>query len=177
MVPGEGARYTHLLRTGAATALNLIATDGTERMDRWNRISMLVGAACAVVERDGTDVLIKFDGERDNDEIYTVVVDFGGATSSRADSSDLEEILSRVFETGTSGATLPTEDFAEPLRAFDMLAKRGLVVGLVILRDGAHLKFEVFLSRGDKTSEAIQRRGPVFTEVARQVIRYAEQTV
>jgi hypothetical protein len=134
---------------------------------------MHVRAACAVVDTDGTDVLIKFDGERDNDEIYTVVLDFGGPTSSREDSSDLEEILSRLFGAGISGTTPPTEDFAEPLRTFDMLAKRGFVVGLVILRDGAHLEFEVFMSRGDKTSKAMQRRGPVFSEVAAQIIEQA----
>jgi hypothetical protein len=142
-------------------------------MEHWKRVSMHVRAACAVVESDGKDVLIKFDGERDNDEIYTVVLDFGGPTSSREDSSDLGEILSRLFGAGISGTTLPTEYFAEPLRSFDMLAKRGFVVGLIILRNGAHLEFEVFMSRGDTTSEAMQRRSPVFAEVAAQIIENA----
>lgn len=96
--------------------------------------------------------------------------------SSRADSNDLQETLSRLFGAGISGATPPTEEFAEPLRSFDLLAKRGFVVGLIILRDGAHLAFEVFLSRDDKTFEPMERRGPVFAEVADEIIRYADQT-
>jgi len=148
----------------------------TEELERWNRIAMHVHAAVAVVERDGKDVLIKFDGARDNDKIYTVVLDFGGLTSSRTNSSDLEETLSRLFGTGISVATSPTEEFADRLRSFDLLAKRGFVVGLVILRDGAHLAFEVFLSRNDRTFEPMQRRSKVFVEVADETIRYAGQT-
>jgi hypothetical protein len=153
-----------------------VTTREAQEIERWNRISTLVRAACAVVERAGTEVLIKFDGARDNDKIYTVVLDFGGVASSREDSSDLEETLSRLFGTGISGATSPTEEFAERLRSFDLLAKRGFVVGLVILRDGAHLAFEVFLSRNDRTFEPMQRRGKVFAEVADETIRYAGQT-
>jgi hypothetical protein len=146
-------------------------------MERWNRISMHVCTACAVVERDGKNVLIKFDGERDNDEIYTIVLDFGGATSSRVDSNDLEEALSRLFGAGISGATPPTEDFAEPLRSFDMLAKRGFVVGLIIMRVGQHLEFDIFLSGDDKAPEPMERRGPVFSEVAAQIIEHAGQAL
>jgi hypothetical protein len=151
------------------------ASDEAEEIERWNRISMHVRAACALVERDGKNILIKFDGERENDEIYTIVLDFGGATSSRVDSNDLEETLSRLFVAGISGATPPTEDFAEALRSFDMLAKQGFVVGLIIMRVGQHLEFEIFLSGDDKAPEPMERRGPIFAEVAAQIIEHAGQ--
>ena len=157
--------------------MSLEASSETEEMERWHRISMHVRTACSVVERVGTDVLIKFDGARDNDEIYTVVLDVGRETSYREDSSDLEEALSRFFGASLSGATSPADDFAEPLRSFDLLAKRGFVVGLIIMRVGTHLEFEVFLSRDDKTFEPMKRRGPVFGIVANEIIRYAGQSL
>jgi hypothetical protein len=46
-------------------------TDQTEETNRWNRTGSHVQRACALVERDATWVLIKFDGLRDNGNIYT----------------------------------------------------------------------------------------------------------
>jgi len=142
-------------------------------MERWNRIAMHVQAACALVERDGTWVLIKFDGLRDNGKTYTVMIDGAGDADAivRVDSSDLEETLSRVFRTVTAATNVPAEDFAELLRSFDLLARRAFVINLRILRDGENLEFEVFLSR-EGTAGTVRQCGPLFKDVAAEIFRH-----
>jgi hypothetical protein len=157
--------------------LNTGATSKADEIEHWNRIASQVQVACGVVERDGTAILIKFDGGRDNGRIYTVIIDVpdGEYPNTRVNSSNLEDALSRVLGVGISGSTFSAKDFAEALRSFDLLAKRGFVVGLRILRGVAHVEFEVFLLRVDKSLEPMERRGPVFSEVAAQIIEHAGQ--
>jgi hypothetical protein len=155
--------------------LTPIATSETDDRERWKRISNHVQKAFAVVQRDGKAILIKFDGERDNGKIYTVVIDFGLVTSSRNDSGDLEDMLSRLFGDDISGATLAADDFAEQLRLFDLLARRGFVVILVIQREGSALEFEVSLSRIDTGFKPMRRNGPAFSDIAAAIIRHSAQ--
>jgi hypothetical protein len=146
-------------------------------MEHWNRIALHVQAACALVERDGTWVLIKFDGLRDNGKIYTVMIDGAGDVDAivRINSGDLAGTLSTMFGTVTTAMEVPAEDFVEPLRSFDLLARRGLVINLRILRERENLEFEVFLSREGNAPRQIRVCGPVLKDVAAEIVQRAEQ--
>lgn len=155
--------------------MNSEATTGTEETEHWNRVAMLVRAACAAVRREGKDILIKFDGGRDNDEIYTVVLDVARERAFRMDSSNLEDALAKVLEISIADVAVPADDFAELLHTFDLLARQGFIIGIRIQRDTEQLNFEAFLSREDKPFQAEMLNGSVFAEVAAEVIRQAQQ--
>jgi hypothetical protein len=148
-------------------------------MERWNRIALHVRAACALVERDGTWILIKFDGLRDNGKIYTVMVDGAGDVDAivRIDSGDLEETLSKMFGTVTAATEVHAEDFVAPLRSFDLLARRGFVLSLRILREQESLEFEVYLSREGNSPRQSRICGPVLKDVAAEIIQQSEQAL
>ena len=152
-------------------------TGGTDEMERWNRIALHVQAACALVEREGTWVLIKFDGLRDNGKIYTVMIDGAGDVDAivKINSSDLEETLSKMFGNVAAATEVRAEDFAEPLRSFDLLARRAFVISLRILREPENLEFEVFLSQEGNAPRQSRICGPVFKDVAAEILRYADQ--
>jgi hypothetical protein len=134
----------------------------TEVTAYWNRIATYVRGACALVERDGRPVLVKFDGMRENGKIYTVVRDAvtyddaafirNGSKAEeaffRADSSDLEDALSRVLGPDITATTSPTDELAQTLRTFDSLAKRGFIIGMRIVQNDGRVNFDLFLSRG-----------------------------
>jgi hypothetical protein len=153
------------------------ATGQTEETDRWNRIALHVQAACALVERDGAWVLIKFDGLRDNGKIYTVMIDGAGDVDAivRIDSGDLEETLSKMFQTVTGAMGAHAEDFVAPLRSFDLLARRAFVINLRIFRERESLEFEVYLSREGNSPHQSRICGPVLKDVAAEIIQQAEQ--
>jgi hypothetical protein len=156
--------------------VNSEATTGTEETERWNRIATLAQGACAIVARDGKDVLIKFDGGRDNGDIYTVVLDVAREGAVRVDSDDLEKALSHVLGPDIEGVTLLGEDLAGTLRRFDLLARRGFIINIRILQDGERLSFEVFLSRLGRTFTTVLQQGPVLQDVAAEIVRQAERT-
>jgi hypothetical protein len=148
--------------------------DEVEEVERWNRIAMHVRSACVIAERDGKDVLIKFDGARDNGYIYTVVTDVRGDTAYRMNSINLEEALSQMLGSGVADVTLPKEDFADTLRTFNVLSTRGFVISVIISHDGEHLKFDTFLSGGGKSFATVREQGPVLKDIAAKIVREAE---
>lgn len=149
----------------------------TEETERWNRIAMHVREACAAVLRDGKEILVKFDGGRDNGKIYTVVVDLTHEGASRMDSSNLEDVLSTMLGADISDAAVSDDGFVEPLRRFDFLARRGFIIGVRIQRDGALLNFEIFLTRDDRQFEGMVRHDHVFAKVAAEIIQRAEEAL
>lgn len=153
------------------------APEESEEGKRWTRIAMRVQAAFAVVKRNEASILIKFDGARENGEIFTVVnwptkdVD----AFSRMDSSDLEEALTRVLEADVADMTLPEQDFVGPLQAFEMLARRGYIVCVRMLPNADSVDFEVILMRDGPKSASVQRLGPVLSVMAPDIVIQAER--
>jgi len=153
------------------------AFEESEEGKRWKRIATRVQAAFAVVKRNEASILIKFDGARENGEIFTVVnwptkdVD----AFSRTDSSDLEGALTRVLEAGIADMTLPEQDFAGPLREFELLARRGYIVCVRMLPNADGVDFEVILIRDGPKSPSVRRLGPVLSEIAPYIIAEAER--
>jgi hypothetical protein len=159
---------------------NIVNPGAPEESDegkRWTRIAMRVQAAFAVVKRNEASILIKFDGARENGEIFTVVnwptkdVD----AFSRMDSSDLEEALTRVLEADVADMTLPEQDFVGPLQAFESMARRGYIVLVQLLPNADGVDFDVISTRGGPTAGVVQRRGPVLSAIAPEIIAEAER--
>jgi len=150
-----------------------------EEGKRWNRIATRVQAAFAVVKRNEASILIKFDGARENGEIFTVVswptkdVD----AFSRTDSSDLEEALTRVLDADVADMTLPEQDFVGALQAFESMARRGYIVLVQLLPNADGVDFDVVSTRGGPTAGVVRRRGPVLSEIAPEIIAEAERAV
>ena len=163
----------------------LRASSETEVTDYWNRIAMHVRGACALVARDARPVLVKFDGERDNGEIYTVVryavtddeaifIRNGSRADEathRTDSDDLEEALLRVLPAGESGTMATADDIAGTLRMFDSLARRGFVICVYITRNSDDVEFDVYLTAGVESSGHARKVGDVLSDVAAEVLR------
>jgi hypothetical protein len=155
--------------------MNVGPMSDTEETELWSRITRHFRTACAIVEREGKDVLIKFDGGRDNGDIYTVVLNVAREGAVRVDSNDLEKALSHVLGPDIEGATLPVEDLAGTLRTFDLLARRGFIIVIIIRHDGDCLSFQVFLTRLGRTFATVVQQGPILKDVAAEIVRHAER--
>ena len=69
--------------------------DPTAHSNAWSEASELLDAFDALVRAGGSYALVKVDGERTNQQVYTVVVDGGrlGEKIFRTDSADLRAML------------------------------------------------------------------------------------
>jgi hypothetical protein len=153
------------------------ASEASEQSEYWSLVARRVQAAFAVVRRNEASILIKFDGARENGEIFTVVnwptkdVD----AFSRMDSSDLEEALTRVLEADVADMTLPEQDFVGALQAFESMARRGYIVLVQLLPSADGVDFDVVSTRGGPTAGVVRRRGPVLSKIAPEIIAEAER--
>ncbi|WP_448097817.1 hypothetical protein [Luteibacter yeojuensis] len=153
-------------------------SDGRESDEsaKWKRASALVGVAYALTRREDVEILLKFDGQRDKDRIYTLVVwdRRGDDATFRKDSDDLEDLLCSLNSTSSEESSELHEGYSDVLKAFDELAREGAVIGVRIWSEEAAPRFEVIVSPTEKSHALIQALGSSLNIVAREVFGQCE---
>jgi hypothetical protein len=104
--------------------------NGARAIAPWQRIARLLLNANALVLAQGSGVIVKWDGLRDNGKIYTVVWE-GGTDEGprfRAETDNLESALGPAFSSDTSAELGAMDRLAELLATIDDAARRNLVI-------------------------------------------------
>jgi hypothetical protein len=109
---------------------------GAGDLSQWQRIARLLLSARLVVLAQGAGVIVKWDGLRNADEIYTVV--WEGEPDSgprfRADTDDLEHALGQAFPIDKDVELESAHLIAELLAKIDSAACQRLVISLRMSR-------------------------------------------
>lgn len=106
---------------------------GFDRPINWMKVASHLLAAKYVVTRRRAGALAKFDGERDNGRVFTVLVDGrGGRDGFREDSDDLEGAVSRAFPGGDDVLKPGTAELAGMLKTLHAWASQGLVAVITV---------------------------------------------
>ncbi|WP_426287810.1 hypothetical protein [Luteibacter sp. E-22] len=115
--------------------------------DDWLESARHVLAASAIVTREKALVLIKFDGERCNGNLYTVDIDGSGngLLDFRQETSDLSGAVLKAFPLETESDESEAEMLAAVLRKWDAWARAGFVLGLQIFWNGETTFYSVFI--------------------------------
>jgi hypothetical protein len=125
------------LTTYQNTHMNPSDTANSEVAEQFKRASALIPVAHALMLRDRVEVLLKFDGQRDNERLYTLVIGAGREDQAafRANASSLEELLGCLHDDDVEPEPMSGADMASELASLDALARRGDVI---TLRMGIH---------------------------------------
>jgi len=157
--------------------LSLPRAAETEIPEQFKRSAALIPVAHALMLRDGVEVLLKFDGQRDNGRLYTLVIGAGrgGQAAFRANASSLEELLGCLHDDDVEPVPMSGADMASQLASLDALARRGDVI---TLRMGIHEGTAFY--EGTRSSVVdpklfVAFKGPSWKEVA-QAILYHQRT-
>lgn len=110
--------------------------NGAGDLSEWQRIARLLLGARFLVLAQGAGVIVKWDGLRNTDEIYTVV--WEGEPDSgprfRADTDDLEHALGQAFSIDKDVELESAHLIAELLAKVDSAARQRLVISLRMSR-------------------------------------------
>ncbi|HEY4092653.1 MAG TPA: hypothetical protein VGN46_14155 [Luteibacter sp.] len=153
------------------------AKAGFDRAIDWLNVAAHVLAAATVVRRSGTNALVKFDGQRDNDKVYTVFVGRGEDDESRfrEDSDDLEELVTRAFPLSTEQSLDDAVPLSGMLQRLHALASEGFVVCIYMawLADAVAYSVDIMGELG--VFNPIHVEGQALLEIMQQSVQQFDQ--
>ncbi|WP_090174885.1 hypothetical protein [Luteibacter sp. UNC138MFCol5.1] len=143
----------------------------------WLLIAKHIEAAKNTVIREHTSALIKFDGERTNGRIYTVIV-FGAGSDDhifQAETSGLEGAVTNAFPVDSDVETSQTVGLADLLRKWDKWARSGLILLLqIFVKDDSVVHMACIREgRGDVVDIRVQAPS-VFIAISESVRQYEQ---
>lgn len=144
--------------------------------ERWKRALPLVQQVFALAQRDGLEALLKFDGQRDNGKIYTLVIGPGASDGAarRANSDDIESLISGIGISAV-GSAAPDEELADALGAMEAMARQGAVIALRMWHDEGTAHFEAIEIKGTNSSSPIHIGGTSLKGVAETLAAHGQQ--
>lgn len=145
------------------------STDQTPTTLDWDKAARHVLAAEAIVTHERTGALIKFDGERTNGKIYTVLLDGppGRDLAFRTDTSDLLGALAKAypFEGDAKFDVAQTASLSHLLSEWDKWVRKGFVLGLYFAWVDGAMSYEVSILGEHGVFEHIHVEGSSILDV------------
>jgi hypothetical protein len=140
----------------------------------WTRIAGLVARAEGSVKSTGHAVLIKFDGQRENGEIYTVLVDgdLDSGPRFRTDTSDLEGALNAAFPAAEGAGFYRVDELVELLHTVNASTKHRFFVALRIERVGGASRCDVASSGPERDVPGFHYAGDDMLDALARVVEF-----
>ncbi|QDE39737.1 hypothetical protein FIV34_11235 [Luteibacter pinisoli] len=135
----------------------------------WNKAAEYVLSAEAIAKREHAGALIKFDGERTNGKIYTVLLDGfrGQDLFFRMDTSDLLGTLAKAYPFGDDATfdVAQTARLSHLLSEWDRWVRKGFVLSLNFAWVDGAMSYSAIISGEHGVFEHIHVEGKSILEV------------
>jgi hypothetical protein len=153
--------------------------NGAGGFSQWQRIARLLLSARSSVIAQGAGVIVKWDGQRDASEMYTVVRegDPDSGPRFRMNTDDLEHALGQAFSIDKDVELESVALIAELLAKVDAVAHQCLVIGLRMSRSKEALNNRItILGDGNKGLLFDQQSHDLVTAIG-EAVRFIEKRI